>query len=103
MTHALQDPHHVSEMRERIKQFLSSQGMVRGGPGSSSRSPEQDLSTLNLSDGEHSSPESPATPMLLPDEVDPVVPAAEVSLEPYYHAVELYPGQFSVPHSLDLL
>ncbi|KAI0671469.1 fungal-specific transcription factor domain-containing protein [Trametes maxima] len=52
----------VTELREKIKTFLASQGMIKGHSGSGPRSTEQDPPVLVLVDHLHTSPSSPSTP-----------------------------------------
>ncbi|KAI0768032.1 hypothetical protein BD413DRAFT_566204 [Trametes elegans] len=56
----------VTELREKIKTFLASQGMIKGHSGSGPRSTEQDPPVLVLVDQlhTHTSPSSPPTPTL---------------------------------------
>ncbi|KAI0649396.1 fungal-specific transcription factor domain-containing protein [Trametes meyenii] len=54
----------VTELREKIKTFLASQGMIKGHSGSGPRSTEQDPPVLVLVDHLHTSPSSPPTPTL---------------------------------------
>ncbi|KAF8638302.1 hypothetical protein AX17_002322 [Amanita inopinata Kibby_2008] len=48
----------VSDIRDRIKKFLASQGLIKGHSSPASRSVEQELSILQLRPECHSSPES---------------------------------------------
>ncbi|KAI0360197.1 hypothetical protein OH77DRAFT_1394288 [Trametes cingulata] len=54
----------VTELREKIKTFLASQGMIKGHSGSGPRSTEQDPPVLVLVDHLRTSPSSPPTPTL---------------------------------------
>ncbi|OJT02247.1 Transcriptional regulatory protein pro1 [Trametes pubescens] len=54
----------VTELREKIKSFLASQGMIKGHSGSGPRSTDQDPPVLVLVDSLHTSPSSPPTPTL---------------------------------------
>jgi len=66
-----QENNNVQELREKIKTFLASQGMIKGHSGSGSRAPEQDQ-TLQLSDNQynptHTPSESPSSTTLQLDE-----------------------------------
>ncbi|KAI0822517.1 fungal-specific transcription factor domain-containing protein [Trametes gibbosa] len=54
----------VTELREKIKSFLASQGMIKGHSGSGPRSTDQDPPVLVLVDQLHASSSSPPTPTL---------------------------------------
>ncbi|KAH9856614.1 fungal-specific transcription factor domain-containing protein [Lenzites betulinus] len=54
----------VTELREKIKTFLASQGMIKGHSGSGPRSTDQDPPVLVLVDQLHTSSSSPPTPTL---------------------------------------
>ncbi|KAI0663910.1 fungal-specific transcription factor domain-containing protein [Cubamyces menziesii] len=54
----------VTELREKIKAFLASQGMIKGHSGSGPRTTEADPPVLVLVDHLHTSPSSPPTPTL---------------------------------------
>ncbi|KAI8980067.1 hypothetical protein BD414DRAFT_108957 [Trametes punicea] len=54
----------VTELREKIKTFLASQGMIKGHSGSGPRSTEQDPPVLILVDHVRTSPSGPPTPTL---------------------------------------
>ena len=55
----------MTELREKIKTFLASQGMIKGHSGSGPRSNEGEPQVLILVDNLHSSnPSSPPTPTL---------------------------------------
>ncbi|KAI0925529.1 hypothetical protein AcW1_007951 [Taiwanofungus camphoratus] len=54
----------VTELREKIKTFLASQGMIKGHSGSGPRASEQDPQMLILVDNLRASPSSPPTPTL---------------------------------------
>ncbi|KAH9945024.1 fungal-specific transcription factor domain-containing protein [Epithele typhae] len=54
----------VTELRDKIKTFLASQGMIKGHSGSGPRTTEQDPQVLVLVDHLHTSPSSPPTPTL---------------------------------------
>ncbi|KAH9950001.1 fungal-specific transcription factor domain-containing protein [Amylocystis lapponica] len=54
----------VTELREKIKSFLASQGMIKGHSGSGPRTSEQDPQMLVLVDNIRASPSSPPTPTL---------------------------------------
>ncbi|KAI1797030.1 fungal-specific transcription factor domain-containing protein [Ganoderma leucocontextum] len=54
----------VTELREKIKSFLASQGMIKGHSGSGPRTTEADPPVLVLVDHLHTSPSSPPTPTL---------------------------------------
>ncbi|OBZ72508.1 hypothetical protein A0H81_07620 [Grifola frondosa] len=56
----------VTELREKIKGFLASQGMIKGHSGSGPRTTEQDPQVLILVDHLRASPSSPPTPPYLP-------------------------------------
>ncbi|KAK7463445.1 hypothetical protein VKT23_006797 [Stygiomarasmius scandens] len=65
----LRENNNVQELREKIKTFLASQGMIKGHSGSGSRAPEQDQ-TLQLSEYNHTHTpsESPSSATLQLDE-----------------------------------
>ncbi|KAL6297859.1 fungal-specific transcription factor domain-containing protein [Sparassis latifolia] len=54
----------VTELREKIKTFLASQGMIKGHSGSGPRASEQEPQMLVLVDNLRASPSSPPTPTL---------------------------------------
>ncbi|RPD68455.1 hypothetical protein L226DRAFT_344412 [Lentinus tigrinus ALCF2SS1-7] len=54
----------VTELREKIKTFLASQGMIKGHSGSGPRTTEEHPPVLVLVDHLHTSPSSPPTPTL---------------------------------------
>ncbi|RDX57063.1 hypothetical protein K466DRAFT_574118 [Polyporus arcularius HHB13444] len=54
----------VTELREKIKTFLASQGMIKGHSGSGPRTNEEHPPVLVLVDGLQNSPSSPPTPTL---------------------------------------
>ncbi|KZT02277.1 uncharacterized protein LAESUDRAFT_434938 [Laetiporus sulphureus 93-53] len=54
----------VTELREKIKTFLASQGMIKGHSGSGPRATDQDPQMLILVENMRSSPSSPPTPTL---------------------------------------
>ncbi|KAH8100966.1 fungal-specific transcription factor domain-containing protein [Cristinia sonorae] len=54
----------VTELREKIKTFLASQGMIKGHSGSGPRSNDGEPQVLILVDNLHSNPSSPPTPTL---------------------------------------
>lgn len=61
----IQENNSVTELREKIKTFLASQGMIKGHSGSGPRSNEGEPQVLILVDNLHSSnPSSPPTPTL---------------------------------------
>ena len=60
----LQENNSVSELREKIKTFLASQGMIKGHSGSGPRTTEADPPVLVLVDHLRTSPSSPPTPTL---------------------------------------
>lgn len=59
-----QENNSVTELREKIKTFLASQGMIKGHSGSGPRSTEGDPPVLVLVENLHNHPSSPATPTL---------------------------------------
>ncbi|KIK16894.1 hypothetical protein PISMIDRAFT_112540 [Pisolithus microcarpus 441] len=60
----LRDSRNVVDLREKIKSFLASQGMIKGHSGSGPRSSEQEPQILHLSN-EYASPSTtPQTPTL---------------------------------------
>ncbi|KAE9399792.1 hypothetical protein BT96DRAFT_975672 [Gymnopus androsaceus JB14] len=67
----LRENNNVTELRDKIKSFLASQGMIKGHSGSGPRAPEQEPPTLHLSTQPYNSPpESPPSQLLvLSDEV----------------------------------
>lgn len=60
----LQENNSVTELREKIKTFLASQGMIKGHSGSGPRTNEEHPPVLVLVDHLHPSPSSPPTPTL---------------------------------------
>jgi len=65
----LRENRNVVELREKIKGFLASQGMIKGHSGSASRITEQESPTLRLADdGSSSSGSPPSTPTLTIDD-----------------------------------
>lgn len=63
-SHIPQENRNVLDLREKIKTFLASQGMIKGHSGSAPRDAEQDPQVLTLS-AEYGSPsDSPQTPTL---------------------------------------
>lgn len=60
----LQENRRVVEIREKIKTFLASQGMIKGHSGSGPRTADQEQTFLALSDDYCSSSDSPPTPTL---------------------------------------
>ncbi|OSC98252.1 hypothetical protein PYCCODRAFT_1418035 [Trametes coccinea BRFM310] len=94
----------VTELREKIKTFLASQGMIKGHSGSGPRSTEQDPQVLILVDGLHTSPSSPPTPTLsaTPSSEPPRPPHNGVTsferAPPPYAAMA--PEQQHYPHSM---
>jgi C6 transcription factor Pro1 len=82
----LRENNNVVELRDKIKAFLASQGMIKGHSGSGSRAPEQEPPTLHLSAQNYNSPtESPPSQLLvLTDEVIRQGPVSNVREEwPY--------------------
>jgi len=74
----------VDDMREKIKQFLAAQGMLKGTPGSGARHSEQP-SKLRLTEGDYSSSSaSPPTPVsVLSEELHPTLTISSERDEPY--------------------
>lgn len=60
----LRENRRVVEIREKIKTFLASQGMIKGHSGSGPRTADQEQTFLALSDDYCSSSDSPPTPTL---------------------------------------
>ena len=54
----------MTELREKIKTFLASQGMIKGHSGSGPRNNDGEPQVLILVDNLHSNPSSPPTPTL---------------------------------------
>ncbi|KAJ3810976.1 fungal-specific transcription factor domain-containing protein [Lentinula lateritia] len=67
----LRESNNVTELRDKIKSFLASQGMIKGHSGSGPRAPEQEPPTLHLSTQNYNEPsESPPSQLLvLTDEI----------------------------------
>ena len=61
---ASQENNSVTELREKIKTFLASQGMIKGHSGSGPRTTEEHPPVLVLVDHLRTSPSSPPTPTL---------------------------------------
>ena len=62
--HISQENRNVVDLREKIKAFLASQGMIKGHSGTASRAAEQDPQILALSADYVSPTNSPQTPTL---------------------------------------
>ncbi|KAI0789850.1 fungal-specific transcription factor domain-containing protein [Abortiporus biennis] len=77
----------VLELREKIKNFLASQGMIKGHSGSGPRSTEGEPPILVLVENLHSSPSSPPTPTLSATSSDghPRPSVTSYVREPHYH------------------
>ncbi|KAF8896477.1 fungal-specific transcription factor domain-containing protein [Infundibulicybe gibba] len=68
----LRESHNVTELREKIKTFLASQGMIKGHSGSGPRNAEHEPEMLRLQDDYSASSETPPTPQLvLPPDLPP--------------------------------
>jgi len=84
----LQESASVSVMREKIKHFLASQGMIKGHSGSGPRSPEREPITLRLVEefsGSDSSTNSPS-PELSDD--SHVLTMSNIRDEPSWHQLQ---------------
>ncbi|KAJ3916068.1 fungal-specific transcription factor domain-containing protein [Lentinula edodes] len=82
----LRESNNVTELRDKIKSFLASQGMIKGHSGSGPRAPEQEPPTLHLSTQNYNEPtESPPSQLLvLTDEIVRQGPISNVREEwPY--------------------
>jgi len=108
----LRENRNVMELRDKIKCFLASQGMIKGHSGSASRSAEQEPTMLRLADdGSSSSGSSPSPgPMLMMDESRPLHTTSAVRDSPWhgYHPVHVHdlspdvsPGESSPFDSVD--
>lgn len=75
----------VAELREKIKIFLASQGMIKGHSGTAPRGAESESPTLHLRTEEYSeSSESPPTPTLsLTDTTRPHHMISSIRDDPY--------------------
>lgn len=88
----------VLDMRERIKQFLAAQGMIKGTSGSGTRNVEHEPHRLRLSEGDYSSSSaSPPTPVLsLPEELPhPTLTISSERDAPYPSPLSSYHGACS--------
>lgn len=63
-SHISQETRNVVDLREKIKTFLASQGMIKGHSGSAPRAPEHEPQILTLSADYPSPSNSPQTPTL---------------------------------------
>ncbi|KAF9007575.1 fungal-specific transcription factor domain-containing protein [Cyathus striatus] len=94
----LRENRNVVELREKIKNFLASQGMIKGHSGTGPRSSEQEPNFLRLSDDptyEHSSSsESPPThpAALYPDDLQRRSTMSDVRTQPHPHSAPWHPG-----------
>ncbi|KIK66588.1 hypothetical protein GYMLUDRAFT_157196 [Collybiopsis luxurians FD-317 M1] len=62
----LRENNNVNDLRDKIKTFLASQGMIKGHSGSGPRAPEQEPPTLHLASQNYNSPtESPPSQLLV--------------------------------------
>jgi hypothetical protein len=94
MTHS-QEGDAVVNVRGKIKDFLTSHGMIKGTSGSGSRTAEPDPPRLRISERDYSSSESPPTPVLsLPEEIPhPTLTLSSERDEPYPSPLSpSYPG-----------
>ncbi|KAJ4477404.1 fungal-specific transcription factor domain-containing protein [Lentinula aciculospora] len=82
----LRESNNVTELRDKIKSFLASQGMIKGHSGSGPRAPEQEPPTLHLSTQNYNEPSHspPSQLLVLSDEVVRQGPISNVREEwPY--------------------
>jgi hypothetical protein len=92
-SHVQENRNLVDDMREKIKQFLAAQGMIKGTAGFGARHSEQP-SKLRLTDGDYSSSSaSPPTPVsVLSEELHPTLTISSERDEPYPSSLNSYRG-----------
>lgn len=87
----LRENNNVTDLREKIKTFLASQGMIKGHSGAGPRAVEQEQ-TLRLADDDHPTPsESPQSHILVLSEESPRGSLSAVR-DHHEHEPELYPN-----------
>ncbi|KAF9065090.1 fungal-specific transcription factor domain-containing protein [Rhodocollybia butyracea] len=90
----LRENNNVVELRDKIKSFLASQGMIKGHSGSGPRAPEQEPPTLHLSAQNYGEPsDSPQSQLLvLSDEAVRHGPVSNVREQQWPYPPHVAPG-----------
>ncbi|KAF5337925.1 hypothetical protein D9758_013108 [Tetrapyrgos nigripes] len=97
----LRENNNVSEIREKIKNFLASQGMIKGHSGTGPRAAEQEQTLLLADEQYHPSSESPQSNILVLSEDSPRGPLSnmrelpESEPEPSLYSSSSYAGPSS--------